>query len=314
MSRLFKKFNVMLAQSNGKYLNEPGFVAEQKYDGSRCIIIKQGNRVRLFGRTWNEYTDKYPEIVADGRKLKCASCVLDTELTFFKGKTDYFVTALATSETKKNYFVKCMAFDILDLNGRDLKGLKLLVRKKLLASVIPTGLRHIQFVPYQAGTSHKDFFKKVTSDPIQGEGIMLKREGSTYQQTRSYDWIKVKGIKSCDCVVLGVSYGQGARASTFGALLLGKWSPSKKKYIYIGKTSGFTDSERYSLDSKLKAIKSDFKLPNYEVPLGVNQFVKFWAKPKYVAEVRYQELTPGGILRFPVFQRIRDDKSPTECT
>jgi bifunctional non-homologous end joining protein LigD len=123
---MFDQINVMLAKTDGKYLEFPGYISEQKYDGTRCVIIKKGQIVRLFGRSWNEYTSRYPKIIAEARKLRCKTCVLDSELTFFKDSQDIFITALATPETKKNYIIKLMVFDVLEIDGYNVRGKTLL--------------------------------------------------------------------------------------------------------------------------------------------------------------------------------------------
>lgn len=122
------------------------FVNDVLVGSTRCIIIKDGDRVEMRGRSWiNDYNAKFPEIVEEIRKLPVESCVLDSELTFFKKGTDQdvFITALANPETKKGYTAKAMVFDVLYVEDYDLRDLPLEDRLDILKEMIPEELKHV---------------------------------------------------------------------------------------------------------------------------------------------------------------------------
>ncbi|KKN53352.1 hypothetical protein LCGC14_0603220 [marine sediment metagenome] len=298
----------MLASENEKYLDAPGYIAQQKYDGTRCIIIKKNNKISLIGRSWkSNYAPNFPEIVNDIKKIQLNSFILDSELTFFKGGKDIFLTALATEQSKKGYIAKCMVFDILEYNNKDVKNIPLSERIKLL-EIVPKGLKHLEVVKSYK-TNHKKFFENIISDKMQGEGVVLKDLESKYMESgRTKDWIKVKGWKSDEAIVVGVTHGTGIRSDSFGSLILVQYH--NKKLKFVGRASGFKQSEQDVLIEKMKNIKTK------EPQIGgiPSSKIKYWVKPKLVVEIKFQERTKDGKFRFPSFLRIRNDKTPKECT
>lgn len=297
----------MLALQNDKYLGDPNYILQQKYDGTRCIIIKK-DKISMIGRSWkNNYAPDFPEIVNDIKKIKLNTFVLDSELTFFKGKKDIFLTALAKKESKKGYVAKCMVFDILEYNNKDVKHLPLRERLKLLEKLIPKGLKHLKVVKSYK-TNHKGIFENIISDKMQGEGVVLKNMESSYTEAaRNRDWIKVKGWKSDEAIIVGVTFGAGTRQDSFGALILAQYH--NKQLKFVSKTSGFKQDEQFMLIEKMKNIKT--KIPQVS---GVNpNQIKYWVKPKLVVEIKFQERTKDGKFRFPSFLRLRYDKNPKEC-
>lgn len=122
---------------------------QRKYDGTRSVVIKDGDTVIIRGRSWiNDYAPNFPELVAEVRKIPVESCVLDAELTFFKKGTDkdVFLTALASPQTKKPYTAKLMVFDALYVEDYDIKDLSFTDRQDILLDLIPTELQHVDVV------------------------------------------------------------------------------------------------------------------------------------------------------------------------
>jgi ATP-dependent DNA ligase len=119
---------------------------------------------------------------------------------------------------------------------------------------------------------------------------------------RSSEWLKLKRQRTADVVVVGVTKGKGRRRATFGALILAK-RDRRGRLRYVGKTSGFSESEMRTLLGRLKKAKR----PPIGEPVSD---VKYWVKPEVVVEVKYLEETPDGKLRQPSFLRIREDKTP----
>lgn len=287
-----------------------GYDEQRKYDGTRTFIIKDGNKVVLRGRSWiNDFAPKFPELVAEVRQLPVESCVLDSELTFFRMGTDkdVFVTALANPETKKDYTAKLMVFDALFVEDYDLERLPFSDRREILEKLIPRRLSHVDAVE-TVEKGKKAYFQELKAK--QGEGVMLKERISPYREgERTREWLKVKHWKDDDAVVVGYTKGEGARSGTFGALILAQ-KDKNGKWKYVGKTSGFSDAETLRLLKKMRKLETD-KPSVIDAPSDIN--VKAWVKPEIVAEVKYYEKTENGTFRFPDYVRERDDKTPGEC-
>jgi DNA ligase D-like protein (predicted 3'-phosphoesterase) len=181
----------------------------------------------------------------------------------------------------------------------------------------------------------EDYYRAAIAKGL--EGVMAKRKDSPYEPgLRSGAWLKVKGQKTCDCVIAGYTLGKGGRSSTFGALLLGLYdneggsvssdggighSPSPrssrhtgsagKTLLSIGKVgTGFSDHDQAALLETFLPLKTS--IPQLQDVENDNTIV--WLEPVLVGEVAYQEVTRDRKLRIPRFIRIRSDKKPEECT
>jgi DNA ligase D-like protein (predicted 3'-phosphoesterase) len=138
---------------------------------------------------------------------------------------------------------------------------------------------------------------------------MAKRLGSTYEPgARSDSWLKVKAVRTLDCVVFGYTRGEGARAGTFGALILGLCDHGEG--VYIGRVgTGFDQAGLEDILAALAPLRSD---PPTLTDAGKGEIV--WARPRMVVEVAYHSVTRDGRLRMPRFLRRRTDKAPEDCT
>jgi bifunctional non-homologous end joining protein LigD len=142
---------------------------------------------------------------------------------------------------------------------------------------------------------------------------MAKRKSSVYREgVRSRDWLKIKNIKTQDCVVIGYTKGIGNRINLFGSLLLAVYCTKESKYRFVGHTgSGFDFDLLNKVYSMLQEIRID-SMPIDHLPYMNRQTT--WVKPLLVAEVKFNEWTKDGIMRAPIFLRFREDKKPIECT
>jgi len=301
----------MLAETGTKEdLKRKDYWAQRKLDGTRCIIIKDGDRVEMRGRSWiNDYAPLFPEIVAEIRKLPVDSCVLDSELTFFKKGTDkdVFISALAKPETKKGYVAKAMVFDVLYVEDYDLRDLPLEDRLEILRDLIPDELKHVDAVK-TVKRGKRAYFERLKRKG--GEGVILKERLSPYREgERTEEWLKVKNWRSDEAVIVGYTVGKGARSKTFGSLILAQ-KDKDGKWRYVGKASGFTEEQMKQLLQKMRRLKTD-KPPVKNAEKVDN--VKAWVKPQIVVEIKYYERSKNGMFRFPDFLRIRTDKKPEEC-
>ena len=142
------------------------------------------------------------------------------------------------------------------------------------------------------------------------EGMVAKRRDSTYEQgLRTGSWLKFKNLKSCDCAIFGYSKGKGARESSFGALVVGLYTPEVKPVYVAHVGTGFTQQLLNSLLADLKKLRTP---PAPFIARDIEGIT--WVEPKLVCEVIYQVVTRDCRLRMPRLHALRIDKEPGECT
>jgi len=315
-----KKIKPMLATAIDKPFDNKEWVFEVKWDGVRAIAFVRNNVARLQSRNGNDITAAYPEVVEAVQKSKIGngSAVLDGEIVVLdkNGHPDFQghqrrmhiqnvkqIEKLA-EEIPATYYL----FDILYHDGKNVEQLSYLERRQLLTEAIRLNenIRISDFIE-ERGVEILAHTKKLNL-----EGIIAKKKTSTYKEgTRSQDWLKIKNIKTLDCVVVGYTEGLGRRKNAFGSLLLAIYNPKKKKFTFVGHSgSGFDDKAIELSYSKLQKIRSN-TMPIENLPYKNRDTV--WVEPLFVAEIKFTGWTKDGIMRAPIFLRFRDDKSPEEC-
>lgn len=296
--------------------NGAGWLHEVKYDGYRIVARLRDGRVHLKTRNDLDWTDRFPEITATLGKLPVDTAVLDGEVVVLNEQGLSSFSALQkklSQKAKKGYIY--LAFDLLFLNGVDIRGFPLLARKKTLQALLLRKSRSrlsrrksfpVQFANHQLGHGDK-VFKKACRQGF--EGIISKRIDSPYRAGRSGDWIKTKCCWEEEFVIGGFTDPRRTRAG-FGALLLGYWSDGK--FSYAGRVGTGFDSR--ALASIYKALKTT---EIEHCPFSTNLSSKekegaHYVTPRFVAQVKYSEWTADKRLRQPVFLGIREDKSASE--
>ena len=310
----------MLAHPFEKGFDSKEWVFEVKWDGVRAITYKNNNHIRIQSRNGNDITRLYPEIV-NALKMSLRghkSTVLDGEIVVLneKGIPDFHthqhrmhiqnhheIMSLSV-KNPSTYYV----FDILYDEGKNLESLGYLERRQILNSVLKTNdtIRISEYIE-EKGTEILASSKKLNL-----EGIVAKHKRSVYREgIRSRDWLKIKNTKTQDCVIIGYTRGLGSRVSHFGSLVLAVYSAKERKLKFAGHAgTGFNDQTLSEIYSKLKPLETNSR-PVDKIPY-LNRETK-WLKAVLVAEVKFDEWTSDGILRAPVFLRLRDDKKPEEC-
>lgn len=310
MSWMHCKIKPMLAYSSEPFDSED-FWFEVKWDGSRTLAFV-GKKLRLQNRRLLDITYRYPELTL-GEDVDAREAILDGEIVVLRdGKPDF--KSLQTrehvgdelriellSQTMPATFI---AFDLLYLDGKPLVELPLEQRREKLERIVTESSRIL--LSRYVEEHGRRFFEEAVRLGL--EGAMAKRKQSTYQiGKRSRDWLKLKGIKTLDCVIVGFTPGGGWRRDYFGALALAAYRDGKLEYL--GKVGTGFDEELLRLITKLlKDRLTDIKPVEAEPPYEVR-----WVKPELVCEVKYMELTPDLKLRAPSFKRLRFDKAPEEC-
>ncbi|MGW8289271.1 MAG: DNA polymerase ligase N-terminal domain-containing protein, partial [Candidatus Bathyarchaeia archaeon] len=254
----------------------------------------------------------FPEL--EELKQLASNVVLDGEIVVVRnGKTDFqalLERSQATSSVeielqKRRLPVVYVVFDILEKNGVTLVNLPLTERKKILKASVKEG-KHVLLSDFLEAKGEA-YYKMALEKDL--EGVIAKKKDSLYETgVRSSNWLKIKKLRSCDCIILGYTKGSGARSDTFGALLLGLYGG--KKLAYLGKVgTGFSHTMLETLSKKFRHLKMD------TAPLSVDITGEItWLKPEMVCEVAYQTVTKDRRLRMPRFIALRSDKLPSECT
>ncbi len=304
----------MLASLAGGPFSRPDWIFEPKLDGFRIIAMIRGGNAALLSRNGNDVTEKYKIIVPELSRQPASELVLDGEIiaTDEKGKQcfqclqNYLKSAgRKYGEVDGAFPLIYYVFDILYLDGYDLRGAPLRSRKDLLKKVLSPGdrVRLIEYFEKDGET----VYKAAVENGL--EGVVAKKLDSLYVSgKRSLDWLKVKATLSDEFVIGGYSQTE-KRAATFSSLLLG-YHDKKGKLVYAGHVgTGFDEKSLGEMKKRLDALQTK-ESPFVETPpRGASTT---WVRPKLVAEVKFAEWTRDGRLRAPVFMRLREDKSPEE--
>jgi bifunctional non-homologous end joining protein LigD len=305
----------MLARLAEAPFSKPDWIFEPKLDGYRTMAHIQNGKVRLLSRRGIDVTKQYAALVPDLSHQPASELVLDGEIIALDEKGQQCFQCLqnylrslqrtkpALGETAALiYYV----FDILYLDGYDLRGVALHQRKELLGNIFRPS-QQVRLVDYFE-TEGKRVYQAAVKNGL--EGVMAKQSDSRYESgERSGSWLKVKSALSDEFVIGGYTTGQGSRAHSFGALLIGYYD-EKGGLIFAGHVGTGLDERALSdLKNKLDALRTDHS-PFTEVPETNTPAV--WVRPELVAEVKFSEWTKDGRLRIPVFLRLREDKAPAE--
>jgi bifunctional non-homologous end joining protein LigD len=321
------KIKPMLCILVDEPFNNKDWVFEVKWDGVRSILFfhKTKGILEMQSRNGKLITHKYPEILKTLKSstttssIKCQeSVILDGEIVVLDKKTgmpsfqdhqrrmnvdNSREIEILSTEIPATYYL----FDILYLDGRNLEALPFLERRRILSEVVEesTRIKISDFIE-EAG---KKVLDKTKSMGL--EGVVAKHKSSRYLQgIRSRDWLKVKNIKTQDCVVIGYTKGEGNRQGYFGSLLLAV-NDSEGKLRFVGHTgSGFDSIILKQVYDKLQKMKTE-KCPIEYIPYANRNPV--WIKPELVVEIKFSNWTSQKIMRTPIFLRFREDKVPKDC-
>jgi bifunctional non-homologous end joining protein LigD len=287
-----------------------GWIHEIKYDGYRALLALDGGDAHLTTRRGNDWTARFQPIATAAADLSARQALVDGEVVVQEpdGTTSFQALQNVLAEERQGELVY-FAFDLLYLDGWDLRGAPLAERKRALEALLaglPAG-SPIRYGQHVLGRGD-DFFREACGFGL--EGIVAKRAALPYHPGRSKDWLKVKCIKRQELVVVGYTDPEGSRTG-FGALLLAVHDDAGA-LTFAGKVgTGFDQAALVRLHRKLKAIER--KTPAFaNAPRGAEARRSHWVEPKLVAEVAFTEWTDEGILRHPSFQGLREDKDPAE--
>jgi bifunctional non-homologous end joining protein LigD len=284
------------------------WIHEIKYDGYRALCEIRDGEARLITRHGKDWTDRFSPVAREAAKLPVRQAILDGEVVVLEpdGTTSFQTLQNALAENRQDDLVY-FAFDLIYLDGYDLRGASLMDRKAALLELLAGGGKAIRPGEHIDGDG-EDFYRQACNFAL--EGIICKRADLPYHSGRNKDWLKVKCLKRQEFAIVGFTDPEKSRVG-FGALLLAV-NDESGNLIYAGKVgTGFNDRTLRELRArmdKLEVPKPAFKNP----PRGAEARRSHWLKPKLVGEVAFTEWTREGILRHPTFQGLREDKSPEE--
>jgi DNA ligase D-like protein (predicted ligase)/DNA ligase D-like protein (predicted 3'-phosphoesterase) len=299
------RFRPMLAGTAPAPFSDDNWLFEIKWDGVRAIATV-GTTVSLRSRNDTELAGQFPEL-AELTSL-APGTVLDGEIVVMSsGKPD--MQALlprlqAAAPGKGAAPVTYIVFDILCRGGEETTRLPLVERRRILASAVREGPHVVISAPVEG--QGEDYYRAAMAQGL--EGVMAKRKDSPYEPgVRSGAWLKVRPVRTCDCVIAGYTPGRGGRGPAFGALHLGLYESGK--LVPVGKVgTGFSDRLLAELSERFAPLVTiDPQLD------GIREKV-VWLEPVLVCEVRYMEVTRDRKLRIPRFIRLRTDKPAPDCT
>jgi bifunctional non-homologous end joining protein LigD len=305
----------MLAQiGKGVPPSGPDWLYEIKWDGVRAICYIQDGRLRMVSRNGNLMERQYPELSVLPHHVKASTAILDGEIAALdnRGLPSFellqsrinVAEAGAIATLSRNMPVVIFLFDLLYINGRDLRGEPLAERKRLLKNILQPDetIRYSEDFP---GTGSE----LLEAAKAQGlEGIVAKRASSFYESRRTSDWLKFKLVSTGEFVLCGMIKGE---REPFGALALGIYDQGKLKWAgNVG--TGFDRKKMDMIHARLGPLATENCPLEPEKDLPKKGVI--WTRPELVCEVRFSNWTDDGKLRAPVWIGLRPDIDPQECT
>jgi bifunctional non-homologous end joining protein LigD len=300
----FDRTNVQLAKLVTTIPEGDGWLYELKYDGYRILAYLEGNDVRLLTRNGNDYTKRFAGVASSLTDWAAGrSMVLDGEMsvTDASGKTD-FQALQEYMKSSKPQNLTYIIFDLLALDGADLRGDRLINRKKALEALMKNAPHNLHYSQHVEGNGKECFAVACEANM---EGIMGKKADSIYSGTRNGDWIKLKCDKRQEFVIGGYTLSE-KKGSGISSLLLGVYED--KELVYAGRAgTGLGRSDIEELESKFlnrKRTDSPFRFP----PKQRSNEKITWLEPELVAEIKFAEWTKDNLLRHASYKGLRTDK------
>lgn len=293
----FKKCSPQLAKLSNSIPKGKEWLFEIKHDGYRVVSYVENGKVTMLSRNNLQYTNKFKNIVKILKQIDRYSFVVDGEVVVFdeKGKSDFSLLQDSIKHNKNNFCY--VIFDLLALNGEDLRNLPLITRKNKLERLLANTDEILMFSQHiEKGKECFDFAKKNNL-----EGVVAKKKDSIYAGVRNDDWLKIKCRHRQEFIVAGFTTSN--RNQLISSLILGYYD-EKQRLIYVGKVGiGLTDNLKQTLYEKFSKISR--KTCPFDEKLDINAK---WLKCEIVVEVEYAELTRDKLLRQPSLIGIRKDK------
>ncbi len=284
-----------------------GWMHEIKFDGYRALVAAQGEQVRVYTRSGLDWTDKFGPLAKAIAALDLPACLIDGEIVAYDDEGNPSFSALQNvlkrghgTQTAKDALA-FHAFDLLAIDGQDLKPFPNIERKERLEALLIDCKPPIHVADHVIGAGEKLFSAMCEAGQ---EGIIAKRLDAPYRGSRTRNWVKVKCTRRQEFVVIGWTKST-TKQRPFKSLLLAQ--KEGDSLVYKGKVgTGFNGETLENLAAKLAPLSR--KSPPADVPRTEARGAQ-WVTPKLVAEVAFAELTAEGRVRHGSFISLRSDKA-----
>lgn len=282
---------------------------EMKFDGYRMLCRIDGGKVRFLSRRGQDWTRRFAPLADAAQKLPCRQALLDGEVVVLTAQGTSSFQALQNLLRQPQGLGNLLyyAFDLLYLDGYDLRGAPLAQRGEVLQDLLAAATGRIRYSEALVGDGPTVFEQACR---LGLEGIVSKRRDRPYRSGRHRDWLKVKCLHSQEFLIGGYTRPEGSRQG-FGALLLGYYDRQRRLH-YAGRVgTGFSEATLADLRRRLDELRTEeppfARFPKSETRRGVT-----WVQPRLVAQVQFTQWTHDGRLRHPTFLALREDKLPEE--
>jgi bifunctional non-homologous end joining protein LigD len=290
---------LMKAVLSREAFSDSAWLFERKLDGIRCLGVRDGGAQRMLSRNDLDLAARYPELRDALAQQSRDRFAVDGEIVAFdRGQTSFARLVQRGHHAVAVFFY---VFDLLWLDGFDVRALPLRTRKRLLRDTLSAGGRlRLSTHRNEAGEAMFDHACR------QGwEGVVAKRADSPYRETRSRDWLKFKCEAGQELVIGGFTAPRGTRTE-LGALLLGYYDDGQLRYA--GKVgTGFDRETLEDLGQRLRALRRETS------PFAARDVIRepgiTWVTPQLIAQVAFTEWTTAGRLRHPRYLGLREDKA-----
>jgi bifunctional non-homologous end joining protein LigD len=272
------------------------WIFEVKLDGYRLQLHRKNAVTSILTRSGLNWTSKFSALESGAAMLATRNAVIDGEVvsTDEEGRPNFSMLQADIADNRQDRMIY-YAFDLLYLDGYDLRGSRLIERKKVLHDLLnETRPRGIVFSEH-FDVSGAEMFKSACEHRL--EGIIAKRADAPYRSIRSEDWLKIKCAMTGKYIIVG--YVPGGHGSGLGAIRLGR--KQGKGLIYAGKTgTGFNARNTTGLMKKLKALE----IPSPPLKMPKKKSDTKWVEPKLTAKIEYRDITDDGYVRHSSFKGL----------
>lgn len=277
--------------------DESKWAYEIKWDGYRTLAFVADGQVRLQSTSGKDVTERWPEFGDLPGSVNAPAAILDAELLVFDDDGTPRFELVQQSGRGSDREAVLHVFDVLSVAGTDTIGLPYSDRRQLLTQLLEPGDNWL--VPAHRVGDGEALLAATAEQGL--EGVIAKRLDSTYRPgARSKDWIKVKNRTRVDVAIGGFTAGEGNRAATFGALLVGRRDTRGALQFAGGVGTGFDQSTLESLTSRLRALEID-DCPFETLPPAKHRRGARWVRPDLTATIEIAEFTNEGYVRHASF-------------